>query len=143
MIVTSDHGELLYESFGGELRHGHDHPAYPPLARIPLFLYGEGKGMNENLVGLENVRDTILFFAGIKKNADHTLLDAHMEFLRAEFRPFEKGEDHTKRYVANYDSKGNLIGMEVEDVREEPDKSLTDSSRDHVEKIKSLGYLVD
>jgi arylsulfatase A-like enzyme len=143
VIVTSDHGELLCENFGGELRHGHDHPAYPPLARIPLFLYGESTGMNENLIGLENVRDTILFFAGIRKSDDHTLLHADMETLKAEFRPFEKGEDHTKRYVASYDSKGNLIQMEVEDVIERPDKALLDSSRDHIEKIKSLGYLVD
>ena len=50
------------------------------MAKIPLFLYGEGTGMNENLAGLENVRDTILFLDGINPFAN---LCRHLPVIQA------------------------------------------------------------
>jgi arylsulfatase A-like enzyme len=65
MIITSDHGEGFGEVYEENI--GHGGKPYKEQTRIPLIVYGNGRGIFEHLTDLTRIGATLESFAGSAK----------------------------------------------------------------------------
>ena len=65
IIITSDHGEGLGEKHGDFISLKHSKAPYSEQIRVPLLVYGIGKGISDRLTGIDEIAPLILWLAGI------------------------------------------------------------------------------
>ncbi len=65
IIITSDHGEGLGEQHGDFVSLKHNVEPYAEQIRVPLLIFGMGKGATDRLAGVDEIAPFILWLAGI------------------------------------------------------------------------------
>jgi arylsulfatase A-like enzyme len=103
IIITSDHGEGLGDKHGDFMRLRHAGPPYSDQIRIPLIVYGTGKGTSDRLTGIDDITPLILWLAGI---ADSPLIDDR-DILISEY--ISKERDDPNRTVAIFTPEGKYL----------------------------------
>ena len=150
LIITSDHGEGFGDKYDdGFISWTHCQPPYKDQTHVPLVVYGLGKGMTDQLVGLDEIAGTVLQLAGIEKQPAKSL-GVRRETVTADYISWNRQD--SIRYQAIISSEGrqmssfeDFISAEVENRPSTRAKSDVGTSKEVSKEIKNqleaLGYL--
>ncbi len=136
VILTSDHGEGLFEDRDGKTVYGHCGAPYPERVRIPLSFSGLEPGQRDDLISLRDLSGVIENLARHGELSLPELATIETEFLTAE------REDAVKIRHSSIVSADGTWTLE-----QGPGSSLDDSrkvapiDKHHFRQLKILGYL--
>jgi arylsulfatase A-like enzyme len=136
IILTSDHGEALYETYGTKVLFGHSGRPYVEKLRIPLMIYGFGAGETDELIGLTDLFSMVQEIArdSAVRPRYHTIIEAH-------HLTQDRSAEHKIRSTARISADGGFV------VRESPGASWGDEDTpelmtpERIRELRSLGYL--
>ena len=136
IIVTSDHGEGLYEKYGDKILYGHSGKPYPEKIKIPMFLYGFGKGSADDLISVKDIMDIIYTIA-----ESQTLSLPKNSVVRSEYYTNKREAAKKARYVASVEQDGTWNMRSFADTTKDDEASARTMSEDRINQLKVLGYL--
>lgn len=149
IIITSDHGEGLGEKHGDAVHMKHSGPPYAEQIRIPLVIYGAGRGVSDRLIGLDEVTPFILWMSGIENEP----IAADRKILVSEYISAKRWD--TKRTVAIITPEGKYLlsrdgslhlykdpadSIDLLDLQH-VGKETAEIGEDVKQELKALGYM--
>jgi len=149
IIITSDHGEGLGETYGEFVSMGHSGPPYSDQIRIPLLIYGTGIGSSNRLTGLDEIAPLVLWLAGIGKNPllheRKVLISEHIAGSREDSNRTVAIFTDDGKYVLSRDGMLHLYRDPEDSVDllhpEDGKEKRTRISEDLKQELEALGYL--
>jgi len=136
IIVTSDHGESLFESHLGTQVYGHMGAPSPEKVRIPLVISGLGRGEVDDLVSLRDIPAIIVELA-----RSGELVLPHNQSIESEYLTDVRSAGHKVRHTSVLHGDGTWVharspGFSVDDRRQRPDLP-----QEHLDQLMALGYV--
>ncbi|MEN8165351.1 MAG: sulfatase-like hydrolase/transferase, partial [Acidobacteriota bacterium] len=136
VILTSDHGEGLFDDQDGKTVYGHCGAPYPERVRVPLSFSGLEPGQRDDLISLRELSGVI---EDLARHGELRLPD--LQTIETEFLTAER-EDEVKFRHSSIVSADGTWTME-----EAPGSSLDDSrevppiDKEHLRQLRILGYV--
>lgn len=136
VILTSDHGEGLFEERDGKPVYGHCDAPYPERVRVPLAFLGLPPATADSLLSLRDLPGIIEHLA-----AEGELVMPNLKSIETEFLTAEREQDKKVRHTSTVSDDGTWTldhgpGVSLDDEREIPKMS-----KDHIRQLKILGYI--
>jgi len=110
LVLTSDHGEELFEHGGWD----HGHSLFDHQLHVPLFIrrpHGEGARVVENVVSVIDIMPTLLSIAGIETPASLQGRDLSRLFSASLIEPPDDSEDNDDNGVSHGTATSDRPGL--------------------------------
>ena len=136
VIMTSDHGESLYESHLGQLVYGHMGPPNPEKLRVPLVVFGFGPGAIPGLTSLRDLPQMIVHLAhtGQLEVPEHDVIEA-------EFLTDDRHAEVKTRYTSMVHADGTWVHTRSPGHSLDDDRQAQELPPEHLQQLQALGYV--